>query len=279
MKEIDWNSLWREHRSWRTWQGKTRDDWNQRAAGFARRHVASQYTTEFIRRLALRPEMTVLDMGAGPGTLAIPLARLVKKVTAVDFSPEMLGHLAERCRAEAITNIEIINGAWEDDWQALGLGGYDLVIASRSLAVDDLRGALGKLNACARELVVIGDRVGSGPFDPALFQAVGREFVPGPDYIYTINVLYQMGIHARLDFIEIQEPKFYESRQVAIDSCAWMLHQLTAQEQELMDRYFDEILTVNADGSYSMGAQVQPKWAVITFAPVPTIKEGFKSKK
>ncbi|MDD5758592.1 MAG: class I SAM-dependent methyltransferase [Desulfobulbaceae bacterium] len=270
METIDWNVLWKESRQKRTWQGKTREDWDQRSAGFARRNTASHYTQEFLRRLTLRPEMTVLDMGCGPGTLAIPLAHQVKRVTAVDFSSEMLNHLAERSAQEGITNIESINGAWEDDWRALGIGTYDLVIASRSLAVDDLRGALTKLNAAAKELVIIGDRVGHGPFDPALFHAVGREFVPGPDYIYTINILYQMGIHARLDFIEIQEPKCFESRQAAIDSCAWMLHQLTPEEQPMVDRYFDRILIANADGSFSMTSQVQTQWAVISFSPVPT---------
>lgn len=264
-EQIDWNTLWRQSRQRRTWQGKTQEDWNQRAAGFARRNLASQYTTEFIKRLTLRPEMTVLDMGSGPGTLALPLARQVKQVTAVDFSKEMLDRLASRAAAEGIDNIEIIYGAWADDWRALGIGSYDLVIASRSLAVDDLRGALGKLNACARGQVVIGDRVGCGPFDPALFRAVGRDFVPGPDYIYTVNILYQMGIHARLDFIEIQEPKVYESRQAAIDSCAWMLHQMTASEQSALERYFDQILIANAGGSWSMAGQVQPKWAFISF--------------
>lgn len=271
METIDWNTLWGKSRQQRTWQGKTREDWNQRSAGFARRNTASHYTQEFVRRLALRPEMTVLDMGCGPGTLAIPLARKVSKITAVDFSSEMLGHLAERCGKEGITNIELINGAWEDDWQALGIGTYDLVIASRSLAVDDLRAALTKLNAAASELIVIGDRVGHGPFDPALFRAVGREFVPGPDYIFTINILYQMGIHARLDFIDIQEPKRFESRQAAINSCAWQLHQLTPEEQPLLDRYFDKILVANADGSFTMTTQQQTQWAVISFSPVPSL--------
>ena len=268
MLTIDWNSLWRESRRGRTWQGKTKEDWNQRAAGFAKRHTASQYAREFVRRLDLRPEMTVLDMGAGPGTLAIPLAQRVQRVTAVDFSEEMLTSLAERATQAGLTNIEIINGSWEDDWSLLGIGCYDLVIASRALTVDDLRAALVKLNACARELVVIGDRVGDGPFDPALFAAVGREFVPGPDYIYTVNVLYQMGIHARVDFIDIHEPKVYESRQAAIDSCAWMLHKMTPDEEEALDRYFDSILRPNADGTWAMARQVQPKWAFISFAPL-----------
>jgi SAM-dependent methyltransferase len=272
MAMIDWNRLWLESRSERTWQGKTPEDWNQRAGGFARRNASSQYATEFLRRLDLRPEMTVLDMGCGPGTLAIPLAGRVKQVTAVDFSTAMLDRLAERAAGAGITNIEIINGSWEDDWSSLGIGGYDLVIASRSLSVDDLQGALVKLNNCAREQVVIGDRVGNGPFDPALFQAVGREFVPGPDYIYTVNILYQLGIHARVDFIEIPEPKTFESREAAIDSCAWMLHRMTAGEQEALARYFDEVLKRNADRTWSMKGQISPKWAFISFTPAGVIR-------
>jgi len=270
MDAIDWNRLWRQGRERRTWQGKTRADWNRRAAGFARRNTASPYVTEFINRLNLRPEMTVLDMGSGPGTLSIPLARRVRSLTAVDFSTEMLERLGARCQAEGITNIELINGAWEDDWPSLGIGTYDLVIASRSLAVDDLGAALGKLNASAREQVVISDRVGDGPFDPALFQAVGRPFVPGPDYIYTVNILYQMGIHAAVDFIDLPETKTYESREAAMDSCLWMLDQLAADEQAAASRYFDRILMENQDGSWSMLGQRQPKWAVISFTPKRT---------
>lgn len=267
--QLDWNHLWREGRKRRTWQGKTQADWNRRAAGFARRNTASHYVTEFVKRLDLRPDMTVLDVGSGPGTLAIPVARQVRSVTAVDFSTEMLDRLAARCQVEEIGNIEIIKGAWEDDWASLGIGSYDLVIASRSLSVDDLGAALGKLNACAKELVVIGDRVGSGPFDPALFHVVGRQFAPGPDYIFTLNILHQMGIYAKVDFIDIQEAKVYESRAAAQDSCVWMLDQLTAEEHVALDRYFDQVVTENQDGTWSMRGQRHSKWAVISFTPVP----------
>ncbi|MBU4154140.1 MAG: class I SAM-dependent methyltransferase [Proteobacteria bacterium] len=268
MDQVDWNRLWQESRKGRTWQGKTKEDWNRRAAGFARRNTASQYVTDFISRLRLRSDMTVLDVGSGPGTLAIPVARQVRSVTAVDFSSEMLEQLGARSISEGVDNIEIVHGSWEDDWSALGLGAYDLVIASRSLSVDDLGKALIKLNACAREQVVIGDRVGSGPFDPALFRAVGREFSPGPDYIFTVNILYQMGIHATVDFIDIQEPKVYDSRQAAEDSCSWMLDQLTLEEQGALTRYLDNILIENQDGFWSMKEQRVAKWAVISFTPV-----------
>lgn len=268
VNQVDWNHLWRESRKQRTWQGKTQADWNRRSAGFARRNTASQYVTEFVCRLSLRPDMTVLDVGCGPGTLAIPIARQVRSVTAMDFSSEMIERLGSRCKAEGVGNIEMVNGAWEDDWSPLGIGSYDLVIASRSLSVDDLGAALAKLNSCAKELVVIGDRVGSGPFDPALFRAVGREFVPGPDYIYTLNILYRMGIHAKVDFIDVQEAKVYDSRAAAQDSCVWMLDQLTPDEQDALTRYFDRVLIDNQDGTWSMSGQQHTKWAVISFTPV-----------
>ena len=261
--KIDWNSLWQEEWRKRTWQGKTKADWNRRAAGFAKRNASSSYVLEFISRLDLDPEMSVLDMGAGPGTLAIPMAGKVKEVTAVDFSAEMLSLLKERILQEGITNIYPLEGSWEDDWRSLGIGLHDLVIASRSLAVDDLRNALIKLNNIAKQRVVISDRVGSGPFDPALFEAIGRKFVPGPDYIYTVNILYQLGIQARVDFINIRQPGKFDSREAAINSCSWMLGEMDAAEEEMFNRHIDARLSINSDNSWSLQDQTRPKWALI----------------
>jgi len=47
--------------------------------------------------MGLRPGDKVLDLGCGPGLLAIPFARLGMAVTAVDPEPEMI----EAARAEA----------------------------------------------------------------------------------------------------------------------------------------------------------------------------------
>lgn len=262
---IDWNKLWRQARAAKTWQAKTRDDWNARAAGFARRHAGSDYVRQFVARLNLDADMTVLDVGAGPGSLAIPLARRVKRVTALDFAPQMLEILRKRADDEAIHNITAIEASWTDDWQALGVAPHDLVIASRSLAVDDLRGALEKLHKFAGQGVVIGDRVGSGPFDPAIFAALGREFKPGPDYIYTVNILYQMGINARIDFIDLPGCT-YDSRQGAIDSCGWMLGDLSPAEKDKLARHLDDRLRQIEDNQWLLADEVRPKWALISWS-------------
>ncbi|MET9596354.1 class I SAM-dependent methyltransferase [Streptomyces sp. NPDC006459] len=61
-------------------------------------------------RFALDGSQTVLDLGAGPGTLSLPLAPLVEHVYAVDPEPAML---AEGCRlAEELgrTNVSWLRG-------------------------------------------------------------------------------------------------------------------------------------------------------------------------
>ncbi len=262
---IDWNQMWQEGRRRKTWQSKTSADWNKRSAGFAKRHKDSVFVKEFLKRLPLSPAMTVLDMGCGPGTLTIPLSRKVREVTAVDFSSGMLAILAERAAKDGLDNITTRQGAWEDNWHTLGVGQYDLIIASRSLAVDDLKGALHKLRRAARGWVFIGDRVGSGPFDPAMFAAIGRPFDPGPDYIYTINILYQMGIYARLDFIDLPASRSYKTQEEAISSWSWMFNDLTAAENDKLNHHLSERLARNKKGYWYLRDEHCPSWAIISW--------------
>ncbi len=59
----------------------------------------------------LDPSWEVADLGAGTGTLAMRLAAHVKRVYAVDSSPEMLGAL--RARASDVANVEVVPGEME----------------------------------------------------------------------------------------------------------------------------------------------------------------------
>lgn len=261
--KIDWIALWQEERKKRSWQGKKKQDWNRRAAGFARRNTRSPYIDALLAKISIAPDETVLDVGSGPGTLSIPLAAMVKQITALDFSREMLDILQERISQENITNITIVEGSWEDDWRLLGLKTHDVVMASRSLAVQDLGGALVKLNDWAEKKVIISDRVGNGPFDPAMFAAVGREFYPGPDYIFTLNILHQMGIHARLDFISSGGLSRYTDKQEAMDAWSWMLDLMTPEEEKKFVAHMESRLVEVEGGAWELKNQVVPKWAVI----------------
>ena len=79
----------------------------------------------------------VLDIGAGTGSLAIPLARRGARVTAVDFSEKMLKQLKERAAREGVSIARTLQVSWDEiDLDTEGLRGqFDLVIASMTPAV------------------------------------------------------------------------------------------------------------------------------------------------
>jgi SAM-dependent methyltransferase len=59
-----------------------------------------------------RPDDVWLDVGAGGGRYALPLALRVARVIAIDPSASMLEALTEDAAANGITNIEVIDARW-----------------------------------------------------------------------------------------------------------------------------------------------------------------------
>jgi SAM-dependent methyltransferase len=58
------------------------------------------------------PSDVWLDVGAGGGRYALPLALRVREVVAIDPSPSMLGALTEDAAANGITNARVIEARW-----------------------------------------------------------------------------------------------------------------------------------------------------------------------
>jgi ubiquinone/menaquinone biosynthesis C-methylase UbiE len=64
------------------------------------------------RKLGLNETSTLVDLGAGTGTLALAAAPLCRSVIAVDVSPEMLALLREKAERLGIGNIECVQGGF-----------------------------------------------------------------------------------------------------------------------------------------------------------------------
>ncbi len=201
----------------------------------------------------LKPQSAwrVLDVGSAAGTLAVPLAPWVKTVTAVDPSGRMRELLRERCQKEGIDNIRVVGGRWEDDWEALGLGVHDVAIASRSLIVEDLRGAIEKLQRHASRRVVLSAMVDDGPRDRRIIEAVGREFSTAADYIVVVNLLRQMDIYANLAFTCSDLQRTYRDVEDALDGMRWMLPGLTADEDDRLRDHLTRTL-VRENGHWKL---------------------------
>ncbi|MCX5812938.1 MAG: methyltransferase domain-containing protein [Proteobacteria bacterium] len=270
-KTIDWNDAWKEARAKCNFQERDSAFWNKRAPDFAEISMKTGYAEAFLKIMNPKKNWSIFDMACGAGTLAIPFARHVKSVTAVDFSEKMLEILQEQCIQVGIANVRTVKASWEDNWSKAGIGLHDVAIASRSLVVHDLRHGITKLNNIARKRVYISTIVDDGPHDRHIFEAVGREFNAGPDYIYNYNLLYQMGIYANVNFIVEDNHKTYGNHGEAIDSIRWMLGKITFEEEKKLEDYFDRHLIFNK-GRWTMDYDRTVRWAVIWWDKAANIK-------
>ena len=72
---------------------------------------------EILAKLRLTPGMVVADLGAGGGTLTLPLAKAVSpggKAYAVDIDQQFLDHIRRRTQEQKVTNIITVLGKYSD---------------------------------------------------------------------------------------------------------------------------------------------------------------------
>ena len=74
---------------------------------------AWQKPHEVIQALALKPDATVADIGAGTGYFAVRLASMLKagRVYAVDVEPDMVKYLGERAQRDGLANMIAVQAA------------------------------------------------------------------------------------------------------------------------------------------------------------------------
>jgi predicted methyltransferase len=77
---------------------------------------AWQKPHEVVRALALKPDATVADIGAGTGYFAARLAKMLPKGTvyAVDLEPDMVKYLGERAKREGVKNLRPVAASADD---------------------------------------------------------------------------------------------------------------------------------------------------------------------
>jgi len=205
---IDWRKAWLEYKYVRP----ISDDpqaWDKRAGDYARNSGISPYANTFINYLKPAQGASILDMGSGNGTLALPLAHRGHSVLAADFSPRMLEMLQETATREGLSAaihcmLLDFNAGWSV-WEAAGIteNCVDIAIASRSTMVDDLWAAFEKLERAARLKVAVTVATEFSPRETRRMGAVVDGSPPYiPAYIYAVNILMQMGRHPSVRYID-----------------------------------------------------------------------------
>jgi SAM-dependent methyltransferase len=194
---MDYNEEWNR----RLVASRTRENYyddNDRARAYSSSDTIRLDGEMRVQLFEAQHDWTALDIGSGPGTLTIPLARSMKQVTAVEPSEVMKECLLEHTKEEKINNINIIHAKWEDvDIHELGT--YDLVIASYSLFMMNIKNALLKMNQVARRKVFLFWFAGVTYWEQInldLYPLVKKEeYIPFPKCDVIYNVLYESGIY------------------------------------------------------------------------------------
>jgi SAM-dependent methyltransferase len=181
--------------------------WRQNAAGYdagIQRDPESYAETLHAICGYVQPGDTLLDVGAGSGRFALPLAQSVKQVTALDLSPDMLAILERRAAEKNIPNIQTLRGSWEDT----PVETHDVVLAAWSLYRQrDILASLQKLIGTTRRTLIIvdGDYASRPDDDPPherLKRDIWGEGDPGLcNYLYFAGMLRQCRVRAEVRLV------------------------------------------------------------------------------
>ncbi len=226
----DWNEEWKRLQKARR-VADNASYWDKRAKTFSTKDAPSPYVNRFLELAGIRPGESVFDMGCGTGALSIPLGQAGHPMVAADFSAGMLGIMKQELAAHGIDSVKPLQMSWEDDWEAHGVtpGSADVCVASRSIAVADLKQALLKLDAVARRRVCITLATGASPrTDEQVLVATGLQSLLGRDHLYAFNILAACGIKAEITYIESSRADTFDTPDQAFDEYAKMLENAAA---------------------------------------------------
>ncbi len=212
---IDWAEHWRELVTARSAAAGGHHDpsyWDRRAPSFAR--STGTRVDEFLAVVApyTSARKTLIDVGAGAGRHALPLAERLEWVTAVEPSEGMRALIPPR------DNMTLIASAWEE----AEVTQADLVICCHVLyGVEEPVPFITKLNRSARERVFIMLREGPIPH-PATF--IRERMLGGPEprlpqFSDLFLLLMQMGIAPEVNFIRYPIVHRYADVDEALADC------------------------------------------------------------
>ena len=237
--EIDFDALYKAQKARSSFGKKFAADWDKKAPSFNEGVMKSAYAREFIDKVDFTGVSTLLDFACGAGALSVLAAEKADQIYGYDFSPKMLEFARENAQIYGAKNIKFAQKAFEDDWT--DVPECDIVFASRCLEVDDLKAALSKLLAKTKKRLYITFKVGGSFVDGEILDAMGRKVEQKPDFVYLLNILFQMGYLPSLSYIKARcHAGATASADELVQKTRWMLGgELSGTEEARLAKYFN----------------------------------------
>jgi len=264
VQSVDWDRMWNRQMELSSRKWADFDFWYERTQSPIRGIKQSNYLNELLSRMELSPDHTVLDVGCGNGAIAIALARKVRKVTALDSEPSFLLLLTQKALAEGIANLRFVNEDWTEAKIGYDVETHDVVLASRSLPMGNLRKSLEQMHRASRRLCYLTWIVGGRENEAAICEVLGKEYHPLPEYPIIYNMLYEMGIYANIEIFETTAVHRFSSLDEAVNESVkgYGEEVKTRQLQEKVSALLESQLTFEKKHCY---LNTRTKWALISW--------------
>lgn len=239
--------------------------WDNQAEFYNRMaKMEAEFTLNQINCFDTSKEDTVLDVGCGPGRITVPMAKRAKSVMSLDASPKMLEFCAANAREAGLDNVTTKLFDWETE-DISTLGKFDIVIASRTVALQDLV----RLSSLAKKYVAIVIWAHGYPSIPGivgkLFKGTEERPMPGPPQHRDrrlgnnlwYNRVYDLGFDPNLNIVEDGFTRTFENRQQAYEELRKLRPELAEEKLPIFKKNTDEFLTENQDGSVTFLAKTK----------------------
>jgi SAM-dependent methyltransferase len=225
-------------------------------------------TLDLVRSLVVAGE-TWLDIGAGAGRYALPLARCAQEVIAVDASRAMVERLRAAAAEHGIDNLRVVEGRWP----AAGPIPADVAFISHvGYDIEDIGAFLGGMEASARRLcvAVLLERPPPHPYDVLWPEIHGLTRAPLPALPEFLSLLLARG--------QLFEVRFTERWAAAFDSLDDVLtlarRQLFVRPGSAKDARLQRLVAARArrdERGYSLATRGgRARLGVVTWTPQPT---------
>lgn len=224
-------------------------------------------TLEMLRAMAA-PDESWLDIGAGAGRYALPLALRVREVTAVEPSAGMRRALRAGIDEHGLTNVRVIAGTWPEALEVLApLPAADVaLIAHVGYDIEEIGPFLAGMEAATRDrcVAVLTDRSPASVADPFWPLVHGEERVALPALSDLLELLHARGRETEVVRVE-RLPRSFDS----VDALtAFLRRQLFITEGGEKDLHFRAILPdriTQRDGAWTLADRPTGAIGIVTW--------------
>jgi len=214
-------------------------------------------------RRVIAPGQTILDVGAGGGRLALPLALDASKMIAVEPSPSMCRVLREAAAEYNVPNVDVVESGWLD----AQVDRADVAVCAHVLyVIQDIEAFVRKLEEHAgRVLVIMFQGPPQSQFYPLWERVHGVPRLPLPSLPEFLDVLEQLGVEPDVDVVHTERNRGFESLEAASEQMARRLYVMPeSPEMERLKVLLPEVLD-EKDGQFTIKGAVQLEPRVISW--------------